>query len=242
MSDEIHRPVKSGNYFTAAAILILALVLSKVNCAASPLTIGLSERFTELARVVVQKDTASPPPTTITEGIQHPIRLISAEMDIWILQAGRRDYIRSFLPDGFVSAWLSSRCATHASIDVSGLSRDDVSLTHSEDGSSILLVILPDPVISFIGSELEEWGFSSKWVLNPSRAALELRSALRDALPGEAISRAAEAGLQEEARALARDCLASVLHCLGVDNVEIQFRRETEGNTFTFAARRLEEL
>lgn len=241
MSNDTHKyPVKSANYFTAAALLILTLVLSKVNCAASPLTIGLSERFTELARTVVQEETASPPPTTITEGIQHPIRLVSAEMDIWILQAGRRDYIRSFLPDGFVSAWLSSRCATHASIDVSGLSRDDVSLTHSEDGSSILQVILPDPVISFIGSELEEWGFSSKWVLNPSQAALEIRSALRDALPGEAVARAAEAGLQDEARALARDCLANALHCLGISDIEVQFRGESGEDSFCTAARRLE--
>jgi hypothetical protein len=241
MSDEIHHPVKSGNYFTAAALLILALVLSKVSCAASPLTVGLTERLSELAQVAVLETQVNPPPTTITEGIQHPIKLISAKMDIWILQAGRRNYIRSFLPDGFVSAWLSSRCATHASIDVSGLSRDDVSLTHAEDGSSILTVILPEPVISFIGSELEEWGFSSKWVLNPSRAALEIRSALRDALPGEAITRASEAGLQEEARALASECLARVLHTIGVSNVEIQFRGEAEGNTFTSAARRLEQ-
>ena len=240
MSDDTRRsPVKSGkNYITAGLLLVLALIFSKIDCAAaSPLNIGLTERLTEMAQAVIQEDPASPPPVTITEGIQHPIRMISAEMDVWLLLASSRGYIRPFLPDGVVDAWLRARCATNATIDVSGVTRDDIMVISTPDGVA-LRVDLPEPVINFMGSDLEDWGFSSTWILNPSRAALELRNALRDSLPEEAVTRATEAGLREDARAYARDCLASVLHLLGIDDIEVRFQNESP---ITAVARRLED-
>jgi len=111
-----------------------------------------------------------------------------------------------------VETWLKTVGTIRAGVDLSGLSREDVSMDTDSNGNRHITIRLPDPRITHKSLHDEDWDHANNpWVWAPDRIALELREEIRAEVYTELDEMAFETGIFEEAMARIANSISPVI-------------------------------
>ena len=207
-----------GGYIAASIMLLLVAEFIPGDVSGNFLQINKNSNVLEVADTAV---TAGDMNTLTLDALRGIAVLEVAEVDITLLRSKRRTVVRRWLPDGWVECWLRTTGSVKAGIDLSSVSREDITLTTDSEGTHAVLR-LPAPQITHKELNDDNWGSSHNlWLWAPDRIALELRQEIRTAAYIELDDRVLETGLLEEARSNVVEVVANALRALNITSVQV---------------------
>ncbi|MBN1435413.1 DUF4230 domain-containing protein [Candidatus Fermentibacterales bacterium] len=207
----------SSELITWGLVLLVILLALKSGCISIDLTPGSDPRG--------KTSEQAPSVERMLEALRAQPRLVTAETTIEVALHRERTLERPLLPDGHVEAWLVVPAIVRAGIDLSGVQREDLTIS---PGRAVARL----PVAEVTGVDIRyadlRWDSTADLgaLFQGDREALGIREDLieeaRSRLPEEAM----RAGLLGRAEARARDLVTGVLIAMGCHEVHVFFGNE----------------